>query len=66
MKSILSMPETSGFIFEAKKKEIARRQNSYVLIYFIIRRAVACSGAVHICGSKTRESRDISPLTFPS
>lgn len=49
MKSILSMPETSGFIFEAwKKKEIARRQNSYVLIYFIIRRAVACSGAVQV------------------
>lgn len=49
-----------------EKKEIARRQNSYVLIYFIIRWAVACSGVVQICGSKTRGSRDISLLTFQS
>ena len=34
MKSILRMPETSGFIFGDPEKEIANRQNSYVFDLF--------------------------------
>lgn len=39
MKSIFRMLETSGFIFQGPERKLQNGQNSYVLIYFIIREA---------------------------
>lgn len=56
MKSIFRTLETSGFTFKEPRKEIANRQNSSVLIYFIIQRLGDVSHLGKAAGSKYRSS----------